>query len=183
MASLISFEVNNSIVDVTEEKNKFENYTHPSDEEFPYAQLKYNEAEIFGLSDISSEDLQQEILGPDVFQTYRKLAIEKSQTGGFYIIIIGYAQSPFRDFESCLGFLVSLDEDDNQLILNKHNSILATYGISPGVHSIKNISEVLSRGFQNEIEIRGRIGPKVKYDESDSIIIECDNITIRIICL
>ena len=33
---------------------------------------------------------------------------------------MGYATSPFQDFESSLGIVVGLDEDDIQLILKKN---------------------------------------------------------------
>ena len=32
---------------------------------------------------------------------------------------MGYARSPFRDFENYLRIVVGLDEDDNQLILKQ----------------------------------------------------------------
>ena len=54
---------------------------------------------------------------------------------------MGYARSPFRDFESYLRLVVGLDEDDIQLILNKYNSSFVTYDTSPGIYSIKDISE------------------------------------------
>ena len=74
------------------------------------------EAEVLCFSPISSEDLQHEIHGQDFIKTYRKLLTEKSQTDGYYILIMGYAQSPFRVFESYLRILTCLDEDDIQLI-------------------------------------------------------------------
>ena len=84
-------------------------YTHLSDDEVSYAELKKNVAEILGFSEVSSEDLQNELLGPDVIKKYRKLAIENSQIDGFFILIIGFTQCSFRDFESYLRILVGLD--------------------------------------------------------------------------
>ena len=77
-------------------------------------QLRANAAEILGLSDISPEDLQHEILGPHVNKLYTKLAIAKRQTDGYYTLYVAYTRSQFRDFESYLRFLVGLDEDNFQ---------------------------------------------------------------------
>ena len=103
----------------------------------------------------------------------------KIQTDGFYILIIGYTHSPFRDIESLMKLLVCLDEEDIQLVSKQYNSYFTRYEISPGIYSIKNVSDVLSLGFENELEIRGRIRLNVKYDKSDLIIIDCDNVTMR----
>ena len=56
---------------------------------------------------------------------------------------MGYARSPFRDFESYLRMVVRLDEDDIHLILKQYNSSLTTYEISPGIYTIKDISEAV----------------------------------------
>ena len=75
---------------------------------------------MLGLSDISIEDLEQEINGPNFIKTYRKLSTEKSQTEGFVILVLNYIQSTFRDFESYLRNLSHLDENDIQLILKQY---------------------------------------------------------------
>ena len=56
---------------------------------------------------------------------------------------MGYARSPFRDFESYLRMVVGLDEDENQLISKQYNSNFVTYDITPCIYSIKNISEIV----------------------------------------
>ena len=90
-----------------------------------------------------------------------------------------YTQSPFRDFESYLRILTGLNEDDIHIILKQYNSKFITYETSPGTYTFKDISEVLSRGFEKEFEIRGEIQPNTEYDKSDSIIIERDNNTMK----
>ena len=92
---------------------------------------------------------------------------------------MNYTQSSFRDSESYLRILTGLNEDDIQLILKQYNSKFITYEISPGIYTFKDISEVLSRWFEKEFQIRGEIQPNTKYDKSDSIIIECDNNTMK----
>ena len=49
----------------------------------------------------------------------RKLETDKRRTDGFYILILDYAWSLFRDFESYLKLVVGLDKDDFQLILKQ----------------------------------------------------------------
>ena len=56
---------------------------------------------------------------------------------------MGYARSPFRDFESYLRILVGLDEDDIQLILEQYSSNFVTYEIPHGIYSIKDISDAV----------------------------------------
>ena len=64
--------------------------------------MKDKVTEVFGLSDISIEDLEHEIKGPNINKIYRKLLSEKSQTDGYHIILLNYMHSPFRYFESYL---------------------------------------------------------------------------------
>ena len=91
-----------------------------------------------------------------------------------------YVRLPFRDFESYFKVVVGLDEDDVQLISKQYNSQYITNEIFPGNYSIKNISEALSRGFKNGFVIGGPTQPNVKYDKSDSIVIEFDKFTMTI---
>ena len=65
-------------------------------------------------------------IGLSIIEAYRKLRLEKSSTDGYNNFILGYARSPFRDFESYLRIVVGLDENDNQLILKQCNSNFVT---------------------------------------------------------
>ena len=49
----------------------------------------------------------------------------------------------FRDFESYLRILVSLDEDDLQLVLKQYNSNFVKYELSPAIYTVKDISEIV----------------------------------------
>ena len=40
---------------------------------------------------------------------------------------MGYARSPFRDFESYLRIVIGLEEDNIQLILKQYNEKFITY--------------------------------------------------------
>ena len=81
MKRLTSFELYNSVFNITEEKNKFELYTDSFDE-FSFAELKDELEEILGLSDIKPTSLQLEIIGPRIVKAYKKLGSEKSSTDG-----------------------------------------------------------------------------------------------------
>ena len=75
------------------------------------------------------------------------------------ILLLGYARSPFRDFESYLRIVVGLDEENIQLILKQSNSRFITYEISPGIYTIQDISDAV-RTFAGHIEIL-----EIEYDD------------------
>ena len=50
---------------------------------------------------------------------YKKLGLEFSCTDGYNIVLLGYARSPFSNFESYLRIAFGLDEDDIQLVLKQ----------------------------------------------------------------
>ena len=177
MIGLINLEVYNIIFNIKPEKNKFELYTGPLDTELSYTTLKHQLAEVLGLSDIPSEDLEHEILGPDTVKIYRNLSIEKSQTDGYYILLTRYLQSPFRDFESYLRFLTGLNEDDIQLILKRYISKIKLYKISLGVYTFKDLTMVLSRGFRTEFQ-NVQLRPDRRLDKFDSILINSDDVSL-----
>ena len=59
------------------------------------------------------------------------------------ILLLGYARSLFRDFESCLRIVVDLAEEDIQLILEEYNSHFITYELTPGIYSIQDFSDTI----------------------------------------
>ena len=82
-------------------------------------ELKDGLEEIFNNTDITPKHLQDEKIGPLIFESYRKLISGKSTTDAYLLLSTNYSGSPFRDFESYLGVLVGPDEDDTE-ILRKH---------------------------------------------------------------
>ena len=56
---------------------------------------------------------------------------------------MGYARSPFRDFESYLRTVVGLEKDDIQLILEQYNSNFVTWELSLGISTIRDISKAV----------------------------------------
>ena len=173
---LTNLELCHSFFNGTEAKNKFEKGTGPPDDEVPYTELKDNVAEVLGLLDISMENLKHKKYGLNLIKTYRELSIEKSQTDGYYNLLIVFTQSSFRDFESYLRFSSPLDENDFQLLLKQYNSQLIQYEISPSPYSNEDIPEVFSKGFKIDLEIRGKMRPNGGYDRLNSINIDYNDI-------
>ena len=149
MIGLTSLEVNNSIFNITEENNKFEFYTDTFDD-FSFTELKDELDEIRKISNVTCELLQDDILGPCIFSAYKKLETEKRQTDGYYMLLMGYARSKIRDFESYLRIVVGLDEDDIQVILKQYNSNFVTYELSPCIYTIKGIAEAANTKGDHE---------------------------------
>ena len=117
---LVSLEVYTSLFNMNQEKIKIELYTDTFDE-FSFTELTDEVEEILDISNITSEYLQDDIMGPCKNSTYRKLETEKRQTDGCIILIMGFARSPFRELESHLRIVVGLDEDDIKLILQQYD--------------------------------------------------------------
>ena len=74
-----------------------------------------------------------------------------------------YAQSPFRDLESYLRFVVGLAETYIQLTLQQFNSNFVTYEVIPAIYSINDFSEVV----------------QTKSDHDGTIQIDFDDITMK----
>ena len=82
-------------------------------------------------------------MGPCIISACEKLETQKRSTDCYYMLLLGYARSPFRDFESYLRIVIGLDESDIWLILKQYKSNFVTYEIPPGIYKIKDISEVV----------------------------------------
>ena len=67
-------------------------------------------------------------------------------------VLAVYKSSLFQDFESFLRTEVDLVEDDIRLVLDEDISIFITYKVSPGIYTLKDLSEVLLRNLQSEFE-------------------------------
>ena len=98
---------------------------------------------ILNNSDITPYHLEHEIIGPRITQTYRKLRLEKSTTDDYIVLLMGYARSPFRDFESYLRIVVGLDEDDIRLILKQYIEKIITYELSSKIYSMEDNSKAV----------------------------------------
>ena len=126
MIGLLSLEVYISVFNIADENNKFELHTDNFDE-FSFQVLRDGLEEILSILYITPSHLEHELIGPRNIQAYKKLRLEKSSTDGYITLLMGYARSPFRDFDSYLRIVVGLDEDDIQLILKQYNSNFVTF--------------------------------------------------------
>ena len=156
MIGLTSLEVYKSFFDKTEENIKFEFYTDTFDE-FSFAELKHELEEILDISNIKPEHLQHEKLGPQFIEAFKKLESEKKRTDGYTMLLICYARSPFRDFESFLIIVVGLIEDDTQLIIKLYISNFVQYEKSPGIYTIKNLSKAFHNMGDHERTLKKEI--------------------------
>ena len=137
MLGLIDLEVYNSILNITKENNKFELYTDTFDE-FSFEELRDEVGEILNIPEITDSHLEDETLSPLIIDTYQKLRSDKSSHDGFIILLMGYARSLFRDFESYLRIVVGLEEDNIRLILKQFNEKFITYELDPGNYTIED---------------------------------------------
>ena len=142
MLGLIDLEVYNSIFNITKENNKFELYTDTFDE-FSFEGLKGELEEILNIPEITDDHLEDETLAPRIAETYWKLRSDKTSHDGYIILLMGYARSPFRDFESYLRVFVGLDEDNIRLILKQYNEKFVTYELDPGNYTIEDLKKAV----------------------------------------
>ena len=146
MIGLTDLKVYNSILNITEENNKFE-LCRDGSNKFGFLELKDELEEILNISHISQKHLDDEIIGPRIIDEFLKLSHEKEYSDGYSIFLLGYVKSPFRDFESYLRIVVGLDEEDIQLFLKQYNSHFMTYELCPGIYTIQDISHAVRTLF------------------------------------
>ena len=142
MLRLTDLEVYNSLFNITKENNKFELHTDTFDE-FSFEEFKDEVGEILSIPNITDSHLEDETLAPRIIKTYWELRSEKSSHDGYITLLMGYARSPFRDFESYLRIVVYLDEDDIRLILKQYNANLVTYELDPGNYTIEDLQKAV----------------------------------------
>ena len=142
MLGLIDLEVYNSIFNITKEDNKFELYTDTFDE-FSFEELKDELEEILNIPEITDDHLEDDTLAPRIAETYWKLRSDKTSHDGYIILLMGYAKSPFRDFESYLRIFVGLEEDNIRLILKQYNEKFITYELDPGNYTVEDLQKAV----------------------------------------
>ena len=140
MLGLTDLEVYNSIFIKAKEKNKFELYTDTF-EELSFKELKAELEEILNIPNITDDFLEAETRGPRIIKTYWNLRSEKSSTDGYIIFLMGYARSPFCDFESYHRIVVGLDEEDIQMILKQYSANFVTSEFEPANYTIEGLQE------------------------------------------
>ena len=160
MLGLIGLEVYNSIFNITKENNKFELYTDTFDE-FSFTELKDEVEEILNNQNITYDHLEDETLRPQIAKTYWKLRSDKSSHDGYIILLMGYARSLFRDFESYLRIVFGLEEENIRLILKQYNEKFVTYELEPGNYKIEDIQKAVYPLGDHEETIQ------IEYDDTN----------------
>ena len=158
MLGLIDLEVYNSIFNITKENNKFELYTDSFDE-FSFEELKDEIEEILNIPEITDDHLEDKILAPRIAETYSKLRLDKTSHDGYIILLMGYARSLFRDFESFLRIFVGLEEDNIRLILKQYNEKFITYELDPGNYTVEDLQKAVYPLGDHENTLQ------IEYDE------------------
>ena len=152
MLGLTDLEVYNSIFNITEENNKFELYKFPDDKigGVTYEKVRSEIERDLDISDITAEDLQDDIIAPIIIEEYKKQVTERMEDGQYMNILAKYTRSVFQDFESFLRTEIDLVEDDIKLVLDEYNSNFITYKLDPGIYSYKDIAVALFYILQSE---------------------------------
>ena len=158
MIGLVNLEVYNSVFNITAKNNKFDIYRDSSNK-FGFIELKDELEDILNIPHITNKHLQDDEIGPRIIDQYYKLAREKINTDGYIILLLGYSESLFRDFESYLRIVVGLEEEDIQLILKQYNSHFITYELTPGIYTIQDIADAIHT-FSGHSEII-----QIEYDD------------------
>ena len=76
--------------------------------------------------------MEDETLAPLIIDTYQKLRSDKLSRDGYSVLLMRYATSPFRDFESYFRIVAGLEQDNIQLILKQNNGNFITFELDPG---------------------------------------------------
>ena len=168
MIGLVDLEVYNSIFNITNEKIKFQLYKFPDEKVgvISYTKVRDEIERDLDISDITTADLQADIIGPIIIEEYREQVTKRMKDDKYMKILAGYVSSVFQDFESYLRTEIDLIEHDIKLVLNEYNSSFITYELDLGIYTFKDISEALFNILQSEYS-----GP------SNVIDIEFDDIT------
>ena len=152
MIGLTDLEVYNSILNITEQNNKFELYKYPDEKigGLTYTKVRDNIERDLDISDITDEDLQDDIIAPIIIKEFEEQVTKRMEDGQYMNILGIYTNSVFHDFESFLRSQIDLVESDIKLVLDEYNSNFNTYELTPGIYTFKDISEALYNVLQSE---------------------------------
>ena len=168
MIGLTDLEVYNSIFNITEENNKFDLYKFPDEKAggVTYEKVRDEIEKHLDIEDITTEDLQDDIIGPIIIEEYKIQLTKRMNDEQNMNNLAIYTRSVFQDFESFLRTQNDLIEVDIKLVLDEYNSSFNTYELEPGIYSYRDLSEALFYILQSE------------YPSSGSeILIRLDDIT------
>ena len=154
MLGLVDLEAYSSIFNITQENNKFELYKFLDSKigGSSYQKVRDEIEKDLGISDITTADLQDDIIAPNNIDEYREQVTQRLKDDKYMLILSGYTSSMFHDFESFLKTEVDLLEHDIKLVLDEYKSSFSTCEISPGIYTCRDITEFLLGSLQPEYE-------------------------------
>ena len=152
MIGLTDLDLYNSIFNITEKNTQFQFYKFPDEKAggISYTKVRDEIQRDLDISDITDEDLQDDIIAPIIIEEYKKQVTKRMEDGGYLNILARYTNSVFQDFGSFLRTQIDLVEDDVRLVLNEYNSNFITYELTPGIYSYRDFSEALFYILQSE---------------------------------
>ena len=114
MIGLTDLEVYNSIFNITKENNKFKLYKFPDEKagDITYTKVRDEIERGLDISDITDEDLQDDIIAPIIIKEFKEQVTKRMEDGGYMNILARYTYSVFQDFENFLRTQIDLVEDD-----------------------------------------------------------------------
>ena len=146
MIGLTDLEVYNSIFNITEENNKFQLYKFPDEKAggVTYTKVRDEIEKDLDISDITAEDLQDDIIAPIIIEEYKKQVTKRMNDDGYMNILARYTNSVFQDFESFPRTQIDMVEDDIKLVLDEYNSNFMTYKLTPGIYTLEIFPKLFS---------------------------------------
>ena len=168
MIGLTDLEMYNSIFNITEENNNFKLYRFPDEKAggVTYEKVRDEIEKDLGIKDITATDLEDDIIGPNIIEEYKKQVTKRMNDEQYMNILAIYTSSVFQDFESFLRTQIDLVEDDIKLVLDEYISNFITYELEPGIYSYRDFAEAVFYILQ------------FNYPQSNSeILIRLDDIT------
>ena len=170
MIGLSNLEVYNSTFNLTEKINKFKLYKFPDEKAggVTYEKVRDEIERDLDIEDITAQDLQDEIIAPNIIKEYNEQVTKRMNDDGYMDILARYTSFVFQDFENYLRTEVDLVEDDIKLVLDEYNSNFITYELEPGIYTFKDISEALFNILQSDCP-----------GDCNVIVIEYDDINMK----
>ena len=117
---------------------------------------------------MTATDLQDEVVGPFVFEEYREQRSKRMKSDQFMRKITIYSSSIIQDFESFFGTQFDLIEVDIRLVLQEYSSKFITFELPKGIYTFKDLSQTLVRVLQPEYQ-----------GYHNAVYIELDDITMK----
>ena len=120
MIGLTYLQVYNSIINLTEENNKLQLYKILDEKAdgVIFEKVRDEIEKNLDISNITATDLQDDLIGPIIFDEYREQVTKRMEDEQCMNILSIYTTPVFQDFDSFLRTQIDLIEDDIKLVLD-----------------------------------------------------------------